>query len=79
MWDLLISHRAYAARRYNSDWMGHISNEDLERYCLGWIKDEAELAPIEEHLLACSECVERAEQEQCVLDLMCGALKRSLE
>jgi predicted anti-sigma-YlaC factor YlaD len=38
----------------------HISDEDLERYHLGMVKAEAELAPIEEHLLACAACVERA-------------------
>ena len=33
--------------------MDHISDDDLERYYLGMVKDEAELAPFEEHLLAC--------------------------
>ena len=31
--------------------MKHISDCDLERYHLGMVKDEAELAPLEEHLL----------------------------
>ena len=30
----------------------HISDDDLERYCLRRIKDGAELAQLEEHLLA---------------------------
>jgi hypothetical protein len=42
--------------------MNHISGHGLERYHLGMIVDEAELAPLEEHILACSECAERAEQ-----------------
>jgi anti-sigma factor RsiW len=42
----------------------HISDEDLERYYLGKVTDESELAPLEEHLLACSLCVERAEEAQ---------------
>jgi hypothetical protein len=42
--------------------MEHISDHDLERYHLGMPVDEDELAWLEEHLLACSECVERAEQ-----------------
>lgn len=32
----------------------HISDEDLEGYHLGTVTDEAELAALEEHLLACS-------------------------
>ena len=42
----------------------HISDHDLERYYLGMVSDEIELAPLEEHLLSCSECVARAEQTQ---------------
>lgn len=41
--------------------MAHISDHDLERYHLGMVSDESELAPLEEHLLACPACVERAE------------------
>jgi len=37
-----------------------ISDQDLERLILGTVKDEAELAPLEEHLLVCAECIERA-------------------
>ena len=36
---------------------GHISDDDLERLILGTITDEAELAPLEEHLLVCDECI----------------------
>ena len=39
----------------------HISDIDLERYYLGMIVDESELAAIEEHLLICSECIDAAE------------------
>ena len=42
--------------------MDHIGDHDLERYHLGMIRDEAELAPFEEHLLACAQCTERAEE-----------------
>jgi hypothetical protein len=42
--------------------MDHLSDHDLERYHLGMIVDEAELAPFEEHLLACFFCVRRAEE-----------------
>ena len=40
---------------------GHISDHDLERYHLGMVKDEAELAALEEHLLWCGGCVDRVE------------------
>ena len=40
---------------------GHISDHDLERYDLGMVKDAAELAPLEEHLLWCGRCIDRAE------------------
>ena len=40
---------------------GHISDHDLERYHLGMLTDEGELAPLEEHLLWCGPCVDRAE------------------
>lgn len=39
----------------------HISDHDLERYYLGLVTQEEELAPLEEHLLCCQSCVERAE------------------
>jgi hypothetical protein len=42
----------------------HISDEGLERYYLGMVTDESELAPLEEHLLACPACVRRAEEAQ---------------
>ena len=40
---------------------GHIDDHDLERYHLGMVKNEAELAAMEEHLLWCGTCVDRAE------------------
>ena len=42
--------------------MEHLSDHDLERYHLGMIHEEAELAPFEEHLLACGDCATRAAQ-----------------
>jgi hypothetical protein len=46
----------------------HVSDEDLERYYLGMVKDESELTPLEEHLLACPQCVARAEASQDYVD-----------
>ena len=46
---------------------GHISDDDLERYAMGTVKDEGELARLEEHLLVCGQCIERAEKnEECI-------------
>ena len=50
--------------------MEHISDHDLEQYHLGTVKDETELAPIEEHLLACPKCVERAEESADYVDAL---------
>ena len=41
---------------------GHISDDDLERFILGMVKDESELESLEQHLLVCAECIDRAEQ-----------------
>jgi hypothetical protein len=48
----------------------HISDDDLERYYLGMITQEAELAPLEEHILGCPLCAERAEEAQDYVDAM---------
>ena len=42
----------------------HASDHDLERYDLGMINTEEELAPLEEHILACPQCAKRAQQTQ---------------
>jgi hypothetical protein len=49
---------------------GHISDHDLERHYLGMITDEAELADFEEHLLCCTQCVDRSEETQEFVDAM---------
>ena len=54
--------------------MEHISDHDLERYHLGLVVDEAELAPIEEHLLACPQCVERAKRAAAYVDTLRAAI-----
>ena len=48
--------------------MEHISDHDLERFHLGMVVDEAELAAVEEHLLWCSFCVDRAEESADYVD-----------
>ena len=62
--------------RYNPVLMAwqHITDEDLERYHLGMVEDEAELAPLEDHLLACAACVERAEKAATYVDTLRAAM-----
>lgn len=46
----------------------------MERYYLGMLTDEAELALLEEHLLVCPACVKRAEESQDYVDAMRAAM-----
>jgi hypothetical protein len=52
----------------------HISDDDLERYYLGMITQEVELALLEQHILGCAICAERAEEAQDYVDVMRAAL-----
>ncbi len=54
----------------------HLSDDDLERYAMGAVKDEGELAALEEHLLVCGWCIERAEQSDRYIETMRAALRR---
>ena len=51
-------------------WQKHLSDHDLERYTLGMVKDDSELAPVQEHILACGWCAERADEVQNYMDAM---------
>lgn len=46
---------------------------DLERYYLGMVTDDTELAALEEHILACGSCAERADLAQDFVDAMRSA------
>jgi hypothetical protein len=52
----------------------HVSQEDLERYYLGQITQEKEIAALEKHLLACDPCVRRAQEAQDYVDAMRRAI-----
>ena len=52
---------------------GHIDDHDLERYHLGVVKEEAELAALEEHLLWCGPCVDRTEAASQYVDTVRAA------
>ena len=54
--------------------MEHISDHDLERFHLGMVKEEAELATIEEHLLWCSQCLNTAEEAADYVDTIRAAI-----
>ena len=53
----------------------HIS-DDLERYYLSMVTTEEEVAPLEEHMLACPSCAKRAEAARDYVDAMRVALLR---
>jgi hypothetical protein len=52
----------------------HISDHDLERYHLGMVTDESELAKLEGHLLWCGSCVDRAEESARHVDVVRAAI-----
>jgi hypothetical protein len=54
--------------------MAHLSDHDLERYYLGMVVEEPELAPLEEHLLACPKCAIRAEEVSEYVDTLRAAI-----
>jgi len=56
--------------------MDHIDDHDLERYHLGMVTEEAELARIEEHLFGCASCAERAERAADYVDLIRAGIIR---
>ena len=49
----LVPARAGAAHTFTN----HLSDDDLECYCLGTHEAEPELSTLEDHLLACAFCV----------------------
>jgi hypothetical protein len=52
----------------------HISDDDLERYYLGMITQDEELALLEEHIIGCQFCATRAEEAQDYVDAIRAAL-----
>jgi hypothetical protein len=56
----------------------HISDDDLERYAMGAVTDEGELAALEEHLLVCGPCIERAEKNEVYVKTIRAALEGRL-
>ena len=55
---------------------GHISEDDLQRYAMGAVKDEGELAALEGHLLACGWCMDRAENTEGYIETVRAAPRR---
>jgi hypothetical protein len=52
----------------------HICEDDLERHYLGTTADGPELATLEEHLLWCPECIDRAEGIRAYVDAIRAGL-----
>jgi hypothetical protein len=46
----------------------HFDDHDLERYYLGMVTEDGELSRLEEHILCCAWCTERAEHVQRYVD-----------
>jgi hypothetical protein len=57
------------------DYSVHPSDTTLENYVMDRLKDEAQLATCEEHLLVCHDCQDRA----AAWDRYVGAIKAALE
>lgn len=71
-WHFIVLHYETLSQ-YTTLQAGHIDDHDLERYHLGMVEDEAELGPLEEHLLWCGGCVERAEAVAQYVDVVRAA------
>jgi hypothetical protein len=55
--------------------LGHVDDHDLERYYhLGMVTQDAEIDRMEQHLIACVECVRRAEETQDYVDAIQAAI-----
>jgi hypothetical protein len=60
--------------------MEHLSDTDLECYYLGMTPDGPELVALEEHLLICGECVDRAQETQDYVDaIQAGIIQGSFD
>ena len=51
----------------------HVTGHDLERYCLGMVAEEPELATVEEHLLWCHDCLDQLD----IIKIYIGAIRRA--
>ena len=54
--------------------MARMSDDDLERYCLGMLVEEPDLTRVEEHVLACCRCAARAAETQDYVDAVRAAI-----
>lgn len=55
---------------------GHVTDDDLESWAMGEYARNAATAALEEHLLACGSCMERAESMREYVWGLQGALQR---
>jgi hypothetical protein len=57
----------------------HVTDHDLERYCLGLVKDETELPDLEENIVARGSCADWAAEVQDYVDSMRVAALKLLD
>ena len=55
--------------------MTHFSDDELEQYCLGRLSDPV-LTRVEEHLLWCHECIDRATASDRYIAALRGGVRR---
>jgi anti-sigma factor RsiW len=55
--------------------MTHFSDDELEQYCLGRLSDPV-LARVEEHLLWCHKCIDRATASDRYIDALKAGIRR---
>ena len=53
----------------------HLQDDELEQYLLGILPD-SRLGAVEEHLLFCPNCIERAEELDAFIDAARSAMER---
>jgi hypothetical protein len=69
-WDCALEHKIPVSL------MAHLPDTDLERYYLGMVPEGPELVSLEEHLLWCQDCLERAQDSDLYVDTIRAAIIR---
>jgi hypothetical protein len=57
----------------------HPSDHELERYHLGMVKNLIELAALEDHVITCAACAERAQESAEYVDIRAGIIQGNFD